>query len=96
MKDKPGRVMNILGTDVERRRIPEYFTEEYFDALAIWKRYKRYGLPYSIGWAEHPEFIIDIIDIFEDTQAAFNEREAKHADSRGTASNNKGRGLKRR
>jgi len=98
MYDKPGRVMNILGTDVERRRIPEYFTDEYFDSLRIWNRFKRYGLPFApLGWAEHPAYIIDIIDTFEDTHAAFMNREAeKNASSGRTASTNQGRSLKRR
>jgi len=100
LNDKPGRVMNVLGTDVERRRIPEYFTEEYFDALSIWKSFKRYGLPFApLGWAEHPAYIIDIIDMFEDTHAAFMEQESKrkqNADSRRTPNHNTGRNTKRR
>ena len=98
MYDRPGRVMNVLGTDVERRRIPEYFTDEYFDSLGIWKRFKRYGLPFApLGWAEHPAFIIDIIDTFEDTYTAFNAREAEKSASSGrTSSPNTSRSLKRR
>lgn len=97
MYDKPGRVMNVLGVDVERRRIPEYFTDQYFDALGIWKRFKRYGLPFSpLGWAEHPAYIIDIIDVFEDTQAAYSAREMENASSRGTSSTHPSGNTKRR
>jgi hypothetical protein len=97
MYDRPGRVMNVLGVDVERRRIPEYFTEEYFDALGIWKRWKRFGLPFADwGWAEHPAYIIDIIDTFEDARTAFEEQEARRADSRRVASQNHSRNAKRR
>lgn len=97
MYDRPGRVMNVLGVDVERRRIPELFTEEYFDALAIWKRWKRYGLPFSpLGWADHPAYIVEIIDTFEDAYQAFTEQEARRADRRRAASINQSRNSKRR
>lgn len=91
--------MNVLGVDVERRRIKEYFTDEYFDALAVWKSWKRYGLPFApMGPAEHPAFIIDIIDIFEDTQAAFADAEAKkrNGNSGRITSNHTSRNSKRR
>lgn len=97
MSDKPGRIMNVLGTDIERRRIPEYFTDDYFDALAVWKSWRRYGLPFApMGPADHPAFIIEIIDLFEDTHAAFQEREAKKHDSGRTANPHTSRNSKRR
>jgi hypothetical protein len=65
--DTPGRMLHLWGgkLKIERLRIPEYFTAYYDAALALYLRFKRYGLPFGGGYEEQPGWYIDLIDVFE-------------------------------
>lgn len=52
--------------------IPGYFNDYYHSAIEIYNSWKRYGrFPneryYGTGYADQPEYITDIIDVFETT-----------------------------
>jgi len=49
---------------VRRNEIPKYFTDDLWHNLSIYQTFKSMGLPYNIGWAEHPKDIINLIRIF--------------------------------
>lgn len=55
---------------IERRKVPEFFNEEYWSALIIYNRYKKFGFPYSGGWAEQPAHLIELIEALDDARAA--------------------------
>ena len=74
-KKKP--VALFTGSSVERTHIKGYFNDFYHSGMQIYNRYKRFGLPYSGGWAEQPEYLLDIIECFEDTINAWNGKKAQ-------------------
>lgn len=44
-----------------RKEIPTYLTEAAFKQIDMWEQYKTMGLPFSVGYAEHPAVYMDII-----------------------------------
>lgn len=67
------------GVKVERKKILDYFNEYYMSALIIYNRYKRFGFPWSGGWAEQPDYIMSIIELFDYTMDQFNAYKAEKA-----------------
>lgn len=55
------------GMKVVKADIPSYFNEYYYSAVMIYNRFKRFGFPWSGGWAEQPEYIVSLCEIFEAT-----------------------------
>lgn len=53
------------GQQVKFSDIKAHFTDYYFSALAIWQRWRRFGLPFDGGWAEQPEYLIRVIETLE-------------------------------
>lgn len=53
------------GGTVKRSDIPTYWTEYYFSALSIYNRFKRFGMPFTGGWAEQPEYLVRIMEVFD-------------------------------
>ena len=53
--------------EIRKSNIKDYYNEYYFSALAIYNRYKRFGFPWSGGWAEQPDYIVSIIEMFDVT-----------------------------
>ena len=70
-------ILLFTGEKVDRKKTQEYFTEYYLSALMFHNRFKRFGLPFTGGWAEQPGYLIEVIEIFEHVymQYAENERE---------------------
>ena len=62
---------------VARMDINDYYTEYYFSALAIYNRYKRFGFPWVGGWQEQPEYIVNIIEMFDVTLEKYNIYKAR-------------------
>ena len=62
---------------VARRDILDYFNEYYLSALAIFNRYKRFGFPWKGGWAEQPDYIVNIIEMFDVTFDKWNIYKAR-------------------
>lgn len=56
---------------VKRNEIPNYFTDEFWHNLSIYRTFKTMGLPYNIGWAEHPKDIVALIRIFDSADILF-------------------------
>lgn len=51
---------------LERRQIPVILARpDIQTALTLWGNYKRFGLPFGCGWAEHPAIIVGILSFFE-------------------------------
>ena len=51
---------------IRRSEISDYLDDSMYRQFNIWKRYhKGMGLPMSKSWAEHPSYLINIIDILE-------------------------------
>lgn len=42
-------------------------------AMSIWMDYKRFGLPFACGWAEHPKLIVDVLRLFDAEYAKWQE-----------------------
>lgn len=81
--DKPGRMLHLWGgrIKVERRRIPEYFSDYYDSALTLYGRWKRYGLPFGGGFEEQPGWYIDMLDVFENVRNMQPPKEHKRGSS---------------
>lgn len=48
-----------------RSDIPDYFTDEFAHLLTAWSSIKKWGMPYSGGWAEQPCRLMDVMGEFE-------------------------------
>ena len=59
-------VILFSGENVKRTEINDYFTEYYYSALAIYNDFKKYGLPWNVGYMEIPEYLKTIYDLFEE------------------------------
>lgn len=61
-----GRTMVLkAGYEVERHKIPEYFTPSVYSILSVYYKYKMFGWPWSGGWGEQPAYLVDIIETLE-------------------------------
>jgi len=58
-------VLLFSGETVKRTEIKDYFNEYYYSAVTIYNDFKRYGLPWNVGYMEIPEYLKTIYDIFE-------------------------------
>ena len=67
---------------VERKDILKHFNDYYLSALAIYNRFKRFGFPFSGGWAEQPEYIVNIIEMFDVTFEKWNNWKREKARSK--------------
>lgn len=58
--------------EIKKKEISELFSREniqYFNsAMDLYNRTKRWGLPFSGGWAETPQYIIDALDAVQDCE----------------------------
>ena len=71
---KPDLVL-FNGVKIKWTEIKGFLGEYYYSAVAIYNRFKRYGFPYSGGWAEQPEYIVQVLDVFESTIDGYNRHE---------------------
>jgi len=68
--------MQISGRDAEvikRKDIPELLTPEVRQVIDNYWITRRYGLPYSDGWAEQSCVIIDILKALDNEDAIIQE-----------------------
>jgi hypothetical protein len=49
----------------------------YYSAVAIYNDYKRYGMPWNVGYMEIPEYLKNIYDLFEDVVGQYQSWKAK-------------------
>lgn len=68
----PGREAEVI----KRKDIPGLFPPEVRQVIGYYWTAKKYGLPYSGGWAEQPAIIMDIITALDNEDAII--REFKH------------------
>lgn len=57
--------MVVHGHEIIRAEIPKYLTQKAYDAIALWQRWKMFGMPFAGGWAEQPAVYFDVIEAFE-------------------------------
>jgi hypothetical protein len=50
---------------IKRLEIKDYFNEYYYSSVGIYNDFKRYGLPWRVGYMEIPEYLKTIYDLFE-------------------------------
>jgi hypothetical protein len=63
---------------IPRNTIPDYKTDEYFDAHFTWKAWADHGvLPFAGGWAEQPWFVREIVDIFDSVYGYWQQARGK-------------------
>jgi hypothetical protein len=53
---------------LKRKEFKSYLTADFWEAFGIWRRYARYGLPSGRGWAEEPDALLELLDLFDDTR----------------------------
>jgi len=70
-------VVLFSGEIVKRLEMKDYFTEYYYSARTIYYEYKRYGLPWSVGYMEIPEYLKSIYDLFEEVVGQYRAWKAK-------------------
>lgn len=74
-----GPGLNSQGEWIVKNTFPDYWTDEFFAYIELYSRYKKYGLPFRCGWAEHPAWIIDVLDtIGVVTEEWRNKQNANH------------------
>jgi hypothetical protein len=74
--------IHAFGIPILRRDIPGYFTEDYYNALKMYNRFKRFGLPFGGGWAEQPEWYIELVEAFMEVEERAQSHRAKEAESK--------------
>jgi hypothetical protein len=62
---------------LRRKEFAGYLTGEFRQALDIWRRYSRYGLPGGRGWGEEPAALLDLFDLFNDARDTLDSLNAK-------------------
>jgi hypothetical protein len=86
---------------LRRGEFRRYLTADFWAAFFIWRRCCRRGLPSGKGWAEEPEALLELLDLFDDTRDALDRlraerkaggKEGGDADNRRTAGSRRGRG----
>lgn len=70
-------VVLFSGEAVNRLEIKEYFNEYYYSAVKIYNDFKRYGLPWDVGYMEIPEYLKSIYDLFESVVEQYRAWKAK-------------------
>ena len=75
LKNIPSEAMNqnmFIGNPenpidiIKRSEIKDYLQYEFFAQYEVWKKYHiGFGLPLETSWANHPKFLIDIIEVLE-------------------------------
>ena len=66
---------------VRRNQIHTYFTDDFWHNLSIYQTFKSCGLPYNMGWAEHPANIIELIRIFDQADVMYQNSQVKDGNS---------------
>ena len=50
---------------IKRKEIESYLDHTFYNQYNLWKRFHNgFGLPLNKSWAEHPAFLMDIIELF--------------------------------
>jgi hypothetical protein len=63
---------------IPTRTIPDYKTEEFREALAIWSKLRAgYGWPYAGGWMEQPAWVVACVDAIDAADAIRTAEERK-------------------
>ena len=70
-------IVLFTGDVVKKPDIKGYFNEYYQSAVNIYNRFKRFGLPFAGGWAEQPEYILRICELFDSTMERYQEFKRK-------------------
>jgi len=51
---------------IKRKEVEGFIDDTFFRQYNLWKKYHHgFGLPLEKSWANHPSFLIDIIELFE-------------------------------
>jgi hypothetical protein len=64
-------VVLFSGETVNRLEIKDYFNDYYYSAVQIYNDFKRYGLPWNVGYMEIPEYLKIIYDLFEEVAGQY-------------------------
>ena len=60
--------------------VHSYFTQDYYTCFTLWDLFhKGLGFPFQGGWAEQPQWMIDIIYAFENEYIAFENERSKES-----------------
>ena len=72
------RAFEIAGKwRVRRNQKHTYFTDDFWHNLSIYQTFKSCGLPYNVGWAEHPKNIIKLIRTFDQADIMYQNSQVK-------------------
>lgn len=61
--DKSG--IKVEAEDIPCNTFPDYWNDELWSAIDIGMQCEKRGLPFDIGWADHPAWLIDILDVYD-------------------------------
>lgn len=56
-----GPGLDACGEWVPRNTFPDYWNDDLWSSIYLWKNWKQFGMPFAIGWADHPAWIVDAI-----------------------------------
>lgn len=67
-----------------RQRIPEQFSDDFWNAARLWSEWKRNGWPYTGGWYDsQPAQYVDIISAFE-SEAIYHDNKKREGSAQPT------------
>jgi hypothetical protein len=57
----------------------DYFDETFAVAIALWKRWKLFGLPHGGGWMDERPTVVDAVEIVEAEKTLYESRKLEDA-----------------
>jgi hypothetical protein len=55
----------IAGERIQRRKIPGYATQDFWEAVEMWGTWKTFGLPEAGGLNDQPMLWMDLVSMIE-------------------------------
>jgi hypothetical protein len=77
MREYPPGRFEIVGGEykIDRCKIPDYFTDDFWHNLTIWDRCNSMGYHTRMGWAAHDSVLLAMLQAFDIAKAK--DRKAK-------------------
>ncbi len=51
---------------IQRRTMPSYETEDFYEAVHLWRDWRTFGFPFAGGMMDQPAFWLDIVRLMQE------------------------------
>lgn len=70
-KNNDGTIVNA--ECIKKNTIPDTWNEELWSFIEVGKQLEKNGFPFNIGWAEHPAYLYDIKELYDEEVSRYME-----------------------